>query len=571
MNKQITFCNNQKCFHAKIISEENRNRKVFVRTTSVEGFSFEGFIQKNKVHGFGKLFHNGVLFYEGNWKNGYFDGNGTLLGAYGVLPAIEGHFKKGKMHGKIIMYNESGRKKFEGIYKNNIRVHGDVLQNGDLHYRGHFNKKLEYHGKGILYDKENDILYEGDFKNGKYNGNGRENYEDGDYIIGSFKNNLVEGKAKLYDKNGHLKFDGIFKNDKKRRGKSYRENNELKYDGFFKNDKLEGKGIYYHVNGDRHEGMFKANKIEGKGKKFYPNGNLKYEGDFKNNALNGKGKEYSQGGILTYKGGFKNNLYHGHGEDYFAEGDIRYIGKFKNGVEHGKGTYYTEQGNMLEGISKNGQLEGKVKEYTPNRRIHAIYKYSNGEANGKGIIFHTNGNKKFEGMFVESIRHGPGTEYNEDGTILRKGHWEADNFCPNLENARAQTINQSNIKKFLQTRDQKHLKKVTATMIKKYLKKYGNVDKNGTKKKLIQELERWNASQRHRRNNQEQQQELDLFGNIIETRCRGNDGNIYDLRSLEKLFEKNERGRYVNIPYRNSRPVFPIMANGIRLSSYQVL
>lgn len=51
MNKQITFCNNQKCFHAKIISEENRNRKVFVRTTSVEGFSFEGFIQKNKVHG----------------------------------------------------------------------------------------------------------------------------------------------------------------------------------------------------------------------------------------------------------------------------------------------------------------------------------------------------------------------------------------------------------------------------------------------------------------------------------------------------------------------------------------
>ena len=571
MNKQITFCNNQKCFHVKIISEENRNRKLFVRTTSVEGFSLEGFIQKNKVNGFGKLFHNGVLFYEGNWKNGYFDGNGTFLGAHGVLPSIEGHFKRGRMHGKIIMYNTSGRKKFEGIYKNNSRVYGDLFDNGELHYRGHFNKKQQYHGKGILYDKENEILYEGDFKNGKYNGQGRENYEDGDYIIGSFKNNKAEGKTKLYNKNGHLKFDGIFKNDEKRKGKSYRLNNQLQYDGFFKNGKYEGRGVYYTTGGSRYEGIFKANKLEGKGKMFYSNGVMKYEGNMKNSVPHGIGTEYLDDGTLSYKGSFKNNLYHGHGQDYTENGEIRYVGNFKNGVENGKGVYHTENGNFMEGTSKNGHLEGKIKVYSPDRRILAIYTYVNGNANGKAVKYHLNGNKKFQGMFVDNLEHGPGTEYNEDGTILRKGRWNQGDFAQDLERRRAETINQSNIKKFFQTRDKKHLKKVTTTMIKKYLKKYGNVDKNGTKKKLIQELERWNASQRHRRDNQEQQQEQDLFGHVIETPCRGNDGNIYDLRSMEKLFETNERGRYVNIPYRNSQPVFPIMTNGIRLSSYQVL
>ena len=44
--------------------------------------------------------------------------------------------------------------------------------------------------------------------------------------------------------------------------------------------------------------------------------------------------------------------------------------------------------------------------------------------------------------------------------------------------------------------------------------------------------------------------EDDLFGNPIMTPCLGNDGQIYDIESMNYLFQKNEQGEYVNIPYK---------------------
>ena len=74
---------------------------------------------------------------------------------------------------------------------------------------------------------------------------------------------------------------------------------------------------------------------------------------------------------------------------------------------------------------------------------------------------------------------------------------------------------------------------------------------------------------------QQDEAKEDLFGNEIETPCRGNDGEIYDLKSLEYLFEMNEVGEYrrINYIYQNGIriPNFPIMSNGVRLSSYTLL
>ncbi len=67
----------------------------------------------------------------------------------------------------------------------------------------------------------------------------------------------------------------------------------------------------------------------------------------------------------------------------------------------------------------------------------------------------------------------------------------------------------------------------------------------------------------------------DLDKNLIVYKIRGNDGAIYDLTSMIKLFEKDDDGRYKNIRdvYQNHEvvPNYPVMSNGIRLESYGII
>ena len=70
------------------------------------------------------------------------------------------------------------------------------------------------HGKGKLYNKNGNITYEGDFINDKYEGNGKYNWEDGEYYIGQWKNGKRYGKGKLYYKNGSIKYEGDWLDNK---------------------------------------------------------------------------------------------------------------------------------------------------------------------------------------------------------------------------------------------------------------------------------------------------------------------------------------------------------------------
>jgi succinate dehydrogenase flavin-adding protein (antitoxin of CptAB toxin-antitoxin module) len=67
----------------------------------------------------------------------------------------------------------------------------------------------------------------------------------------------------------------------------------------------------------------------------------------------------------------------------------------------------------------------------------------------------------------------------------------------------------------------------------------------------------------------------DLDKDLIVYKIRGNDGAIYDLTSMIKLFEKDDDGRYKNIRdvYQNHEvvPNYPVMSNGIRLESYGII
>lgn len=68
----------------------------------------------------------------------------------------------------------------------------------------------------------------------------------------------------------------------------------------------------------------------------------------------------------------------------------------------------------------------------------------------------------------------------------------------------------------------------------------------------------------------------DFFDNQIETPCLGNDGEIYDLKSMNSYFEKNTQGKYKNFLYEyNDKnelvPSFPKISNNIPLSSFKIM
>ena len=97
-------------------------------------------------------------------------------------------------------------------------------------------------------------------------------------------------------------------------------------------------------------------------------------------------------------------------------------------------------------------------------------------------------------MFVKNKKEGPGSEYNEQGKIVRKGFWKDDKYTGKVdivENQKVKRVQENNIKKFLQTNDASFLKKVSANGMKLYLKEKANKTVTGTKPKLVKELKQW--------------------------------------------------------------------------------
>lgn len=94
-----------------------------------------------KYFGYGKLFRNNTLIYEGNFNNGKFQGNGTLY--ENGLKVYEGEFENDVFWGSGISYYETTE---------NIEYDGEWV-NGCKH------------GHGTLYSDSGDIVYSGLFHN----------------------------------------------------------------------------------------------------------------------------------------------------------------------------------------------------------------------------------------------------------------------------------------------------------------------------------------------------------------------------------------------------------------------
>lgn len=226
--------------------------------------------------GFGKTQLPDSSVYEGEFKNGLFNGKGILT--WSNAACYKGEFKNGLMDGKGNYVGSDGSK-YEGDYKDGILDGKGILvfANGDR-YEGEFKNGL-FNGRGVSFNANGD-KYEGEFINGRFDGKGVFNNKAGVKYEGNFKDGYFEGSGILIYSSGD-KYTGEFKaNEFCGTGSLLYANGDLII-GEFKRGNIEDKGILIYANGTKYEGGFKSGRPDGKGRIIYTNG-VKYEGEFKN-------------------------------------------------------------------------------------------------------------------------------------------------------------------------------------------------------------------------------------------------------------------------------------------------
>ena len=154
--------------------------------------------------------------------------------------------------------------------------------------------------------------YEGEFSVGQKHGEGKIDYNNGDYYIGQWQRDKPHGYGIL-----HCSVEGI-------------------YEGMFIEGFKEGHGKMRFVNGDYYEGGWKRGLFHDKGKLISPVSAIeRYEGLFEYGKFSGRG-------VLTYRSGSK------------------YEGPFKDDKPHGTGTFTSSNGVIFDGRFIDGRREGKA-------------------------------------------------------------------------------------------------------------------------------------------------------------------------------------------------------------------
>jgi hypothetical protein len=170
--------------------------------------NFSGEWQNDNANGKGICHLNDGSTYEGTYKDGEMDGEGTYWDANGDM--YYGQFGGGKRNGRGIETGACGTE-YDGEFKDN-RFHGKGKYrdaSGGV-FEGNF-RDGKMHGEGNL-RHSNGMVYVGEFKYGEMHGEGTLNYSDSGVYTGEFQDGKMHGKGKLRRSNGMV-FVGEFKYD----------------------------------------------------------------------------------------------------------------------------------------------------------------------------------------------------------------------------------------------------------------------------------------------------------------------------------------------------------------------
>lgn len=296
-------------------------------------------------------------------------------------------------------------------------------------------------------------------------------------------------------------------------------------------------------------------------------GHQRYHGEILNDLPHGRGTIFYPNGVLQYSGYFFEGKYHGWGNLFYNQATdthplLKYTGEFYKGKAQGFGHFYTSdryfdesQNTFLhkwEGVClawighfSENHPHGHGRQY--NEFAELIYegRMDTGLYHGKGKLYE-NGKLKYVGNWRNNKKNGQGIEYT-DGIQTFQGRWKND------EKDLSNEINRNNLALYLETADVTRVKNIPLRFLRKYLKEtYQEENKQWRRKDVIEMIQK-----KHRHTKQSNQtsnvhdliETDDIFGNEIVIACFGDDGGVYDLKSMLYMFEKNEEGDYTNIPY----------------------
>ena len=482
------------------------------------------------------VYFTGNIENEGTYQ--YAHGPGQIISMNGVL-LYDVEWYKGRMiHGKIF-FTDTGILRYDGeFYSNGEFKKGKLYRkfrdfDKKLKYEGSFDICSRFHGHGIL-TYPTGSTYDGNWKDGEANGHGSVTYPDGATYVGNFKNDKRHGHGILTYPNGST-YDGNW-TDGKANGHGVSIGGGSRYVGNVKNDQKHGHGVYTYPDGSTYVGNFKNDKRHGYGVYTYSDGST-YVGYWKDHAQHGQGTYRSVHG--HFEGFFRKGLKHGAGTELLSNGE-KYIGNFQKNKRHGKGFLELPSRVSFQGSFEDGHIHGQGTLFRKNNRIWKKGHFENSDLHGKGIVFANNGTVQLEGTFIH------GKFYDQTALMIQK---------------------------YLDTRDSSALKKITGKEIQKYIETKFKTTYPVSKSKqyLLKQLIEFSKPTE----DSSVEENYDEFGNEIQTKCLGNDGNFYDIESMFYLFQQNEIGEYTNIPYayvENRRiPNFPRMGNGKLLDGYRIV
>jgi len=222
---------------------------------------------------------------------------------------------------------------------------------------------------------------------------------------------------------------------------------ENEFTGVVRNDPLGSRFLegpnakYVWTTGIKYEGPFVASQIEGKGKFVWPDGSS-YEGDLHEGKRHGQGTYVAADGVTRYEGQWMHGKRHGYGRlTYDVGGESFYDGVWQDGQKHGLGKQIWPTGNQYEGDWEVGKMAGKGtmtwRERDPMEVYCGMWKDNHPDGEGthswrapdpKPEQTVKDGpsqqlNNRYEGQWVQGVRHGFGTFYYANGSIY-KGEWQ---------------------------------------------------------------------------------------------------------------------------------------------------
>ena len=333
-----------------------------------------GFFHESKPDGFLKMYKGGKLYYEGYWKAGVFNGEGTLY-------KEDGSVKKGSWESGTLIQTYCNVQTAEGLYD------GYVL-----------NGKPDGMGCMLYSDSSR---YEGSWNNGQWSGNGMY-YTRTDTLSGEFEDGKLNGIG-IYKTQDFL-YDGDWL-DNKPDGIGYAVASDSSfYSGGWADGKRDGYGDMMFANGDSYFGDWSDNQFEGVGTYIYAQNGDSYYGEWKDGLQNGLGTYTAKD--FEYTGNWEEGWINGEGRITYANNDF-YEGNFVENERYGMGYYQFSNGNSYEG------------------------EFVDGEFNGLGIFRFADGSV-YEGEFQDGKIKGDGTLYYIEGkdTIAITAYWDGSNQFP---------------------------------------------------------------------------------------------------------------------------------------------